>query len=59
MVINKHPFLSVGVLDADRVEAEEEPVRVAVERQLRRVQVRRDQMVLQNQENTLDQIKLI
>ena len=44
--MSKYTFLSVVVFDADRVEAEEEPVRVAVERQLSRVQVRRDQMAL-------------
>ena len=47
--MSKYTFLSVMVFDADRVEAEEEPVRVAVERQLSRVQVRRDQVALQNQ----------
>ena len=43
-----HSFLSVVVVDADGVESEEEPVRVAVERQRGSVQVRRDQVVLIN-----------
>ena len=52
--MSKQPFLPVVVFDADGVEAEEEPVRVAVEGQMRRVQVRRDQVALRNQENVLE-----